>query len=388
MALNAPLQTSARMLALACASLSVAACPKVPQQTALMREAGTVTASATELRARMGEFGRRFATYIEVAADSVIAASDDGDIQRGAILLKLSAIPAAHDAALRSDPLLAGIDTWAYIQQLRYFIASSDGARVFGDYGFIIQEGLDRAFAELEVLSEAVRAGERNEELAAAVDQWVQHHPIVDVPFVRPSIMGEAAALLGASGGGIGQVFVSLEGSLDRLEQRVAYLNETAFKQAIWAGQIAVRRGLEMDEATRFFDLMDASTMLMEDFPEILTEHRVAVIEAIGAERYRVLLEIERLRNNTINDLKVEREIILNALRAERAIVMDAVSAERAAVMAGVDSVVQRVVERQYAVIDRVFWRLFQLALVVGVLAIVAVLIVHRLIGKRSVTTS
>ncbi|MEE8134958.1 MAG: hypothetical protein V3T56_07865, partial [Gemmatimonadales bacterium] len=257
----------------------------------------------------------------------------------------------------------------------------------FGEHAFILREGLDRAYDELTVVSEAVLTGGRDPEMQAAIDQWVVEHPITDVPFVRPSVIGEAAGLLGVSGGGIGEGFVSLDGSLDRLEQRVAYLSETAFKQAIWAGQIAVRRGLEMDEATRFFDLMDASTNLLDTIPPILVEHRDAVIDALGAERYRVLLEVERLRSATINDLKVEREIILDALRAERAIVMDAVSAERAAVMAGVDSVVQRVVERQYAVIDRVFWRLFQLVVVVGVLAIVAVLIVHRLIVKQPVTT-
>ena len=387
MALNAPLQTFARLLALAGVWLSVAACPKVPQQTGFMAESGRVTASAQELRTRMGEFGRRFATHLEVAADSVISASEDPDIQRGAILFKLSAIPAAHDAALRSDPLLAGIDTWAFILQLMDFVESDDGTRVFGPQAPILEVGLAEAFEELETLSDAVRSGSRDSVLLARVDQWVDNHPITDVPFVRPSIIGEAAGLLGATGGGIGETVLSLEGSLGRLETRVAYLSETAFKQAIWAGQIAFRNALELEEATRFFDLMDASTNLLDTIPPMLAEHRDAVIEALGAERYRVLLEIERLRNTTINDLKVEREIILNALRAERAIVMDAVSAERAAVMAGIDSVVQRVVERQYAVIDRVFWRLFQLALVVGVLAIVAVLIVHRLIGKQTVTT-
>ena len=84
--------------------LSVAGCPKVPEQTRLMAQMN-ITASATELRARMGEFGRRFAAYLEVSADSVIEATSDPSIQRSAILYKLSAIPAAHDAALRSDPL-------------------------------------------------------------------------------------------------------------------------------------------------------------------------------------------------------------------------------------------------------------------------------------------
>jgi hypothetical protein len=277
---------------------------------------------------------------------------------------------------------MAGIDMWAFILQLQDFVASDDGVRVFGPHAWILRESLEAASSELQQLHAAVATARRDSTTLAGVSSWVAEHPITDVPFVRPSIVGEAAGLMGAQGG-IGQAVVSLEGSLDRLEQRVAFLNETVFKQAIWAGQIAVRNGLETDEATRFFDLMDASTSLLDTIPPLLAEHRDAVIEAIGTERYRVVLDIDRMRRATIDDLKAEREIVLDALRAERAIVMEAVSAERAAVMAGVDSVVQRVVERQYAVIDRVFWRLLQLVGVVGALAIVGVLIVHRLIGKQ-----
>ena len=360
--------------------LSVAGCPKVPQQTGLMAQMN-ITASATELRARMGEFGRRFAAYLEVSADSVIEATSDPNIQRSAILYKLSAIPAAHDAALRSDPLLAGWDTWALLEQLRQFASSEDGTRVFGEYNDIVLRGLDEAAAKLDELGEAVTGRERDSTVVAKVQAWVDDHPIKDVPFVRPSIIGEAAGLLGG-GGGLGSMVIGLEGSLSRLEQRVAYLSETAFKQAVWVGQIAVRNGLKLDEVTRFFDLMDASTDFLEEFPSMLTEHRVAVVEAIGRERYTVMLELEQLRGETMAELSRERVAILDALTAERAIVMDAFSGERAAVMAGVDSLANQVIDRQYKLVDHIFWRLFQLAAVLGVLALVGVWVVVRFVRR------
>ena len=360
--------------------LSVAGCPKVPQQTGLMAQMN-ITASATELRARMGEFGRRFAAYLEVSADSVIEATSDPSIQRSAILYKLSAIPAAHDAALRSDPLLAGWDMWAFLLQLRQFASSEDGTRVFGEYNDIVVRGIDEATAKFDELADAVTGGERDSAGVARVQAWVDDHPIENVPFVRPSIIGEAAGLLGG-GGGLGSMVVGLEGSLSRLEQRVAYLSETAFKQAVWVGQIAVRNGMALDEVTRFFDLMDASTSFLEEFPSMLTEHRVAVIDAIGRERYTVMLELERLRGETIAELSRERVAILDALAAERAIVMDGFAGERAAVMAGVDSLANQVIDRQYKLVDHIFWRLLQLAAVLGVLALVGVWAVVRLVRR------
>ena len=359
--------------------LSVAGCPKVPEQTGLMAQMN-ITASATELRARMGEFGRRFAAYLEVSADSVIEATSDPSIQRSAILYKLSAIPAAHDAALRSDPLLAGWDTWALLLQLRQFASSEDGLRVFGEYNDIVLRGLDEATTKFEELATAA-TGERDSVASTAIQDWVDDHPIKDVPFVRPSIIGEAAGLLG-SGEGLGSMVIGLEGSLSRLEQRVAYLSETAFKQAVWVGQIAVRNGMALDEVTRFFDLMDASTSFLEEFPSNLTEHRVAVVEAIGRERYTVMLELERLRGETMGELSRERVAILDALTAERAIVMDAFSGERAAVMAGVDSLANQVIDRQYQLVDHIFWRLFQLAAILGALALVGVWVVVRLVRR------
>ena len=175
---------------------------------------------------------------------------------------------------------------------------------------------------------------------------------------------------------------IGLEGSLSRLELRVAYLSETAFKQAVWVGQIAVRNGMELDEVRRFLELMDASTNFLEEFPAILTEHRVAVIEAIGKERYTVMLDLERLRRETIAELSAERVAILEAIAVERAIVMEGLSGERAALMSGVDSLAFQVIDRQYQVIDHVFWRLFQLAAVLGVLALVGVWVVVRLVRR------
>ena len=358
-----------------------AGCPKVPQQTTLMTERG-IEASATELRARMGEYGRRFAAYLEVSADSVIAATTDKDIQRAAILYKLSAIPAAHDAALRQDPLLAGWDTWALLRQLEAFAASDNGQRVFGEHNGLILGGIAQASAIFDELADAVtRQEDQDSTVDAAVQAWADAHPIEDVPFIRPSIIGEAAGFLGGSGG-LGSAFVGLEGSLDRLEQRVAYMSETGMKQAVWVGQIAVRSGLQLDEVTRFFDLMDASTRLLDSLPDYLIQHRVALIEAIGVERFQVLADIERIRNSTIDELRTEREIILNAIAAERAIVMNQLSSERAAVMAGMDSLASRVMDRQYEVIDRVFWRLLQVAVVLGVLALIWTVILLRLIRK------
>ena len=242
MALNALLQTSARMLALACISLSIAACPKIPQQTGLMQQMN-IEASATELRARMGEYGRRFAAYLEISADSVIAATTDKDIQRAAILYKLSAIPAAHDAALRQDPLMAGWDTFALLKQLEGFAASDNGRRVFGEHNDLIIRGIDEALAKFNELADAVTQRSRDSAAVASVQEWVDNHPIENVPFVRPSIVGEAAGMLGG-GSGLGATFVSLEGSLDRLEQRVAYLSANARSHV---DDLEPRRGYDVE---------------------------------------------------------------------------------------------------------------------------------------------
>ena len=102
--------------------LVAAACQGLAQQTQFMVTSTSIDASAGEIRVRAVQLGRLFSTEIERAADSIRAVTGEPSIRRHALLWKMYAIPAAHEAVLLPDPALSILDAWAFaVQMEEYF---------------------------------------------------------------------------------------------------------------------------------------------------------------------------------------------------------------------------------------------------------------------------
>ncbi len=97
-----------RGLHLLLVTVAAAACQGLglSQQTPFMATGSSISASESEIRFRVVELGRLFSTEIERAADSIRALTGEPSIRRHALLWKMYAIPAAHEAVLLPDPAL------------------------------------------------------------------------------------------------------------------------------------------------------------------------------------------------------------------------------------------------------------------------------------------
>ncbi len=83
-----------------------------------MAAATSIATSGGEIRVRAVHLGRLFSMEIERAADSICAVADAPSIRRHALLWKMYAIPAAHEAVLLPDPALSIMDVWAFARVL------------------------------------------------------------------------------------------------------------------------------------------------------------------------------------------------------------------------------------------------------------------------------
>lgn len=99
-----------------------------------MATATSIDASAGELRVRAVQLGRLFSTEIERAADSIRAMTREPSIRRHALLWKMYAIPAAHEAVLLPDPALSIIDAWVFARQMEEYFDRGAGQDVFGPH--------------------------------------------------------------------------------------------------------------------------------------------------------------------------------------------------------------------------------------------------------------
>jgi hypothetical protein len=353
----------------------IAACATTPRQTALMRGSGQISATTAELRTRMAEFGRRFAGGIEHAADDISAATDDPAIRRNAILFKLSAVSAAHDAALRPDPVLAVLDTYAFGVQLEQFFTSDAGLETFGEHAAVGQAALDQVGESWDALLAAVSDSGISAASIDSIERWALRYPLGGVPFVRASLVGETAGLLRSDETGLLTTVSSLEGSVARLEHRVGYLNETAGKQVTWLATLALMDARISDEASAVRHFLDTSSDFIASIPELTDAQREAVVAALREERRAVLLDVDRQRVATLAEINRALATVLETVGGERSALADLVTAERTAAFEELHALVDSGVAGQLSVIDHLFLRLAQLfgALVIILLVGVAV---------------
>jgi len=122
------------LVGLAVAAVSASGCStKAPEQTSVMRQVGDLGFTARELRIHTFHYASFFASVVEIAADSIMRATDDPEIVMRALVWKTNAIPAIQVAVFNLDPFVGYLDA-AILTRLQYeYFDSGFGAHRFGE---------------------------------------------------------------------------------------------------------------------------------------------------------------------------------------------------------------------------------------------------------------
>jgi hypothetical protein len=340
-------------------------CAHVPQQSETMQNA-QIEASSAELRTRVVELGREMIREVEIAADSIDARNADVGIRRSTLLWRLSTVSEATEVALRANPVHAMIDLYALRLQMDGFLSSAAGYASFGADAVLGRRAMARLAKSWEEAAEQIQA-EFSDENRAAVQRWADAHPLDRLPFTRTSLLADLATTLRSQPGSIGAAVGGIQGTLDRLEYRASFLNESAVKQGMWISQLAAYEVRSTPEASELTRTLTGTRTLVEDAPELMER-----------ERSTILADVERQRVETLAALAQERAIVLQALASERALILQAADAQRRLLMQDVDSLRLRAEADAIRVVDHLMLRVAQLTGALLALGVVGLLILRR----------
>ncbi len=365
-------------------TVAAGACQGLPQQTSFMATATSIATSVGEIRVRAVHLGRLFSMEIERAADSIRAVTDEPSIRRHALLWKMYAIPAAHEAVLLPDPALSIMDVWAFANQMEQYFDRGAGRDVFGAHQQIALDAvrrLDRA-----VLDQAILVTDSTRDIEGArarLDAFVDQYPIQGPQFGRTSIAVISAELLGTNIGSAVAAVGNINQTVGEIANRLAFYNEYLLKQASWATQQLLEEVTSDTSVTAVLasaaEALQNASALAEALPTLVESERATVVDALRAELAVLMQSVNAQRTATLEVLSAELEALFDAVAQERVLFMDAVRAER---IATIDDAVQLIQDS----IDHAVWRAVQLLAAVGVFAVllagVVVLGLRR--GSRS----
>lgn len=152
-----------------------------------------------DLKARimMRDLVTVFADRVQIAADEIIARTDESEIRRAGLRWRIGAIDAARRAGTRQDPREALVDMWALCVQQRDFVKSDAGAALFGAQRSIALDASEQLVADVAKVAEATIDPDLRALMATTIDDYARRYPIADLEFGREPVLPlwlEAAA--------------------------------------------------------------------------------------------------------------------------------------------------------------------------------------------------
>jgi hypothetical protein len=353
---------------LACAGLALLSfgCAHVPTQTGAMQRAG-MEISADALHVQVVELGRRFCGTIENAADDILARAEDPQIRYDALLWKAYAIPLVQEAALRTDPVLAEGDLWAFSIQQSNFFDSDAGRDAFGSYHQVALTAAQRMESEaVQFMSTNAPGDTLRSRTIERMHAWAGAHPFQSLRFTRESAAAEFAELLGLSGGGLGATVGDMNRTVAGMYDRLGYINESMLKQVRWNSELMVADAMK-GPAIR--PTLAATNTALERLGS-LAESAPLMLDSMGAATVTTVRE-ERIA--AIQALSAERTAVMEGVAQERIALIAAVHEERLAILASADQIAAKSIERSERAARRL---MFLGATIIAVLSIGAWILV------------
>lgn len=365
-------------------ALLAAGCASVPERSVGLASIEDAAVTSTQLQLRAYETGRRLGSAIEATADSVSALSEDDDARRRALLWKTTSIPLVQEASLRSEPLVAVVDLWAFTVQQADFFREGDGRDAFGPLQPVVLAAADAMVEDARrTVGRTVTSGEVPDESVRALHEWAASHPIEGVEMRRESLLASDWSVLGLHDASLFGTVASADRSLQSLSHRLGYINEGLMKQVRWNAELLAEDALSTPEVDSLLSSLVATSTamgkLLGDAPATLDR----IMDDLTTRKRAEMAALDRQRLETLEALERQRIETLAALAEERAAVLAALRSERIATLASIDSIARRTIDHVDAVASRMLLRVLLTIAFLGTVAVVgAVLALRRLKGS------
>ena len=331
-----------------CLIMAIVGCKSTAEKSTMMKQLNVKNVTSQELEVRINEFAIHFAHAVEASADEIMSRTTDSSIRRQALIWKIYAIPACKAAATASDPLMAFIDTWAFVLQMNDYFETGGGKEAFGELQPIaISTSRSLELQLLNAIKQKVLP-EGFEKAVNFVDDWVLEHPIKTQFFTRDSTLPLLTDVYRASPRGTFATVGSIDQGIRNVSDRIAFLADSLPREIRWQAELLMENtvsGEKLEETLNNVNTLvksvDRMARVVEQSPELIERERTAVFAEIREERKEVLKSIDKQRIETLQELDKD---ILQAIKA--------IHEER---IATVEDVSKRLEEK----VESLFWRAF-----------------------------
>jgi hypothetical protein len=337
-----PRYTCARILLCGALSLALSSCSLVSLKSPER------PLSPRDLNARIltRELSAQFVTSVSRCADDIAASEHDPRVLQNALRWEIAAVGESRRAATRLVPMMSLLDSWALAVQMQTFTArGAPGGALFGAHSEAVREVSDNYASESEALARRLLAPHDFATYQTFVEKYVREHPLADLTFARPSIVG----LWSREQGGDSRLVDSLgtipEAMADAADRMEIYA-DTVPAQVVHRTELALResgytRGDIQAAIGKLNERLERLSAVAESTPELVRGAEAQVRQSL----HEVLDRLEASSRSAEQALHAERVALFADLKSERAAVLAQLDLERKAVAEDAARISSRVVK-------------------------------------------
>jgi hypothetical protein len=375
------------------------------RKTASLSHAKNVEASAEEIGARNQSLLAIYSSEIENAADRIIRESPSPQAHREALVWKTEAIPVLQASLLNTDPLVAVVDTWAFIVQMQEYMQRPATASRLGDFQGVPVDTTRHMEAEMEKLVITAAPSADIDHLRGRIEAWAAAHPMqgglsgrtsLDADLIRRTYKQDLGALA---------TLKALQENLGDITARLDSYNAYLPKQARWQAELLVTdfsRNPKLTAAASDFTVlshaMSTASNNLDQMPKMaararevalsdVDHQRVAAQDFLAQQREKAFDDLAQQRIAAIADLRGERLAATADLRGEREIVLNTLHQEEVRMMSDLHTLSQDTLNdldrKSRRLVDHIFWRAFELVIAAVLLSFLAAWILLRRFSPR-----
>ena len=375
------------------------------RKTASLSQAKNVKASAEEISARNQSLLAVYSSEIEGAADRIIRESPSPTARREALVWKAEAIPVLQMSLLNTDPLVAVVDTWAFISQMRAYMELPIVKARLGSLQSIPPETVQNMESEMEQLVMTAAPSADIDHLRERIQAWAAAHPVQGGLSGRSSIGADVIRKTYRDDLGALATLKALQENLGDITARLDSYNSYLPKQARWQAELLVidlSRNPQLAAAAANFTVlskaMNTASNNLDQMPQRaarareialsdVDHQRVAAQDFLAQQRDRAFDDLTQERIDAVADLRGERLAATDDLRGEREIVLNALHQEEVHTMNDLHALSQETLndldKKSRRLVDHIFWRAFELVLAAVLLAFLGAWVLLRRFRPR-----
>jgi len=280
-----------------------------------------------KLRLQTREFAAAFSTQVVGTADTIGARSNDPLVRANAIRWKLGATAAVQQSALRTDAMLALVDTWVLARQMKDFFAGRDGEpAALGPDTPLAAQTAAQLEREIATVAGTLLTAQELKGVSSFVEDHCAKYRLKNFAFEREPV---ALSWLKQESPSAAKSTGSMAEAITDLSDRVGTVSQQIPLEVRW--RIDLERQ-EFDLTSADFKRFSAGAdSALQSFAK-LAENATLATKAANDLAVTLAPEFERFDQRwvaTLATLKTEREAVLAAVQIERAAVVASLVAQR-----------------------------------------------------------